>query len=181
MPTNRTRVRHGRRDTFNDVQKLHLICGRYLICHPPSEEFVDEQHRRETWQARRGEILANWDRPGQRPAALWEYDRGLQRAPYPRMWGWPGRIETEAQMVHLLIRRGALAECRFDGLHEIDSEIEVIEAGWRMVIGGWAEDEVPRWFYRRHAKAILAEREAHERKFREEMARPAGRGNGAHP
>jgi hypothetical protein len=130
VPSKRHRLGRGRVDILSDVQHAHLSTGSYLLAHHPHEEFVDEAHRRAAWRMHREAILEAWDRPGQRPIALWAYDLGLKRRPWPQEWSWPAPIRTESEMVHRLLKAGEIEGCKFDGNNRIGSEIVAIEEGW---------------------------------------------------
>jgi hypothetical protein len=187
MPTNRTRFRHGRRDVMTAAQKAHLTCGCYFFdFRGEADHFVDEAHRRATWEAYRAQILEAWDHPGRRPDALWEYDFGLKCCPDPREWSWPRPIESEAEMVHRLLTEGTLEPCQFSGINPIASELEEIEASWlkevELTIGfgdtlpkppfpleTWG---CPSWFWRKHARRIHAEKLAERAEYRAGLAQP---------
>jgi hypothetical protein len=179
MPTKRRRRAVRQLGRLTDVQRMHLACGSYLLVHDPAEEFVSEEHRRAAWEEHRADILAEWDMPGQRPAAVWQYDAKLRRAPYPKKWAWPRPITTEAWMVYELIKAGQLEQCRFSGTNPIASELAEIESWWARMIscpGAGYPHEVPRWFYRANAARLQAEAEAERAKW---YASLPGRGNGA--
>jgi hypothetical protein len=176
VPTNRKRRDRGRLDALTDAQRAHLECGYYFWdFRGELDHFVDEAHRRRAWALHRDEILAEWDRPGARPDALWEYDQGLKSAPWPREWRWPKGIESEAHMVHTLLTRGEIEPCRRSGWWSARTELEQIEHQWleytRQACGHAGDGGdgishacdwggVPRAFYRERSPAIRAELKA---------------------
>jgi hypothetical protein len=149
-----------RLDELSYAQKSHLMCGDYVL--PFGDEFEDEDHRRASWQMHRASILEAWDRPGKRPAALWDYDTEA---------GWEAIAETEEAAVRRLLHLGELEPCRLNGLLVIASEIEAIEHAWRAAIkvalacrervppypGGTGLRGCPIEFYEEHAPRIRAE------------------------
>jgi hypothetical protein len=53
-------------------QRQHLECGfAYFESEPV---FKSDAERRACWLRHRRQILAAWDRPGEGPRAMWEYD-----------------------------------------------------------------------------------------------------------
>jgi hypothetical protein len=149
---------------------VRLLFPRFEV--RAADHFIDEQHRYATWQAYREEILEEWCHPGERPAALWEYDAGLKWR--DDGWAWPRPISTEAEMVYRLLQAGEIAGCRLNGIVRIASEIDEIERSWRHEINFTLVahkavpviDEplstfgCPVWFFRKHAAAALAEHAA---------------------
>jgi hypothetical protein len=171
MPTTRRRVDRRRADLLNLNQRSILETG--VECFPAWRGFEDDDHRREAWEANRALIMAEWRHPGRRPDAYWEFDVGLEAVCREGRWtwGWPAPIQSEAEMVLDLLRRGRLKGCKFNGAVGIDSELRQIREDWlrevRIKLGG--EDHVPKitgplptwgtpvWFYEEHAPRIFAE------------------------
>jgi hypothetical protein len=178
MTTKRRKRSVRRYGALSEIQRLHLACGSYLIAHDPAEEFLDEQHRRETWHEYRDTILASWDRPGARPWTLWEYDFRLRRSGDVRGWCWPRPIRTQQEMVYALIQRGELVPCSLNGALE-QGEVETIEEHWFLIMrcpGACNLDQVPGWFRRKHQRRIRAEIEAERLAAEIAMAQPLNNG-----
>jgi hypothetical protein len=177
MPTNRVRIDRGRRDALTLAQRCHLQCGCYFFDFPAGEldHFADEQHRRRAWQLHRGQILEDWDRPGRRPDALWEYEvKG----------GWEAIAETEEAAVHKLLKRGRVKHCRLNGSLRIADEVEQIEGEWRDAVRiailhtsdgeaarSYAADfnGVPRAFFDAHEAGARAEIERERAAWRKQF------------
>ena len=82
MPTKRRKLGVRKISVLTMAQRIHLQCGTYLLdFRGEADRFEDDRHRRAAWAAHRDQILADWDRPGQRPAAMWAYDFGLKTPP----------------------------------------------------------------------------------------------------
>jgi hypothetical protein len=187
MPTKRRKTAARRIGIITTALRAHLICGHYFLADSEADRFVDDEHRRSTWEAWREQCLDEWDHPGRRPAAMWEYDYQLRRCGSCREWTWPRPIQTEAEMVYRLLKAGELAPCRFNGLVRIESELEWIEATWLKEIGqnvGYSDTlpkislplttwGTPGWFWRKHARRILAELNAERAKYRASLERLA--------
>jgi hypothetical protein len=169
MPRSR-RLQKRRLDVLSLNERGHLETGFYFWGHFPGEvEFESEAHRQAAWTRHREMILAEYDRAGHRPVALWEYDFG----------DWSQFGESESDAVYQLIKAGRLTEIRRDGARAIDSEIEAIEADWLREIaaevacraGRETIDEplgtygTPAWFYNIHAPRLLAAASAGREKF----------------
>jgi hypothetical protein len=151
------------------AQRAHLMCGDYVL--PFGEEFEGEDHRRAAWQVYRAAILEAWDRPGRRPAALWDYET---------TGGWQAIAKSEEAAVHRLLQLGELEPCRLNGLLVIASEIETIEKAWRDAIrvalicretvpsypGAARLRSCPAAFYEEHAPRIGAELRAEAARWR---------------
>jgi hypothetical protein len=172
MPTVRRKIGPRRRGLITTAQRSHLECGCYFFDFDgEADHFVDEQHRYETWQAYREQILAEWCHPGKRPAAMWEYDFGLKRRPCWCCWSWPKPATTEQEMVYRLLKARRIAGCHLNGCVRIASEIDEIERNWRHEIrftlighktvpaidGPLQTFGCPVWFFREHAPQALAE------------------------
>ena len=171
MPTNRKRVDRGRTDLLNPNQRAILEVG--CECFPWAPGFEDDDHRREAWEANRALIMAEWRHPGRRPDAYWEFDVGLEQVCRDGDWtrGWPPPIQSEAEMVYDLLKRGKLKSCEFNGANRIESEPRQIREDWlnEIRIKLVATDRIPKitralptwgtpvWFYEKHAPRIFAE------------------------
>jgi hypothetical protein len=137
MPTNRKRRDRGRLDGLTDAQEAHLRTGFYFFdFRDELDHFRDEEHRRRAWFLHREWILAEYDHPGRRPLAFWEYDAGP----------WELYGESEADAVYQLLKAGKLDPIQRNGANRIVSELAVIEAEWRREIKGelFCCDAVPK-------------------------------------
>ena len=111
-----------RTDVLSMNQRGHLCSGCYWWSAFRGEaEFQDEDHRRAAWEHHRERILTEWDRPGRRPVAMWEYDLG----------DWSRYGESEEEAVHTLLAAGRIEACHINGIVPIDNEVTTIEAEWR--------------------------------------------------
>jgi hypothetical protein len=171
MPTNRRRIYRGRTDALSANQRSILETG--CECFPWMPGFEDDDHRREAWKANKALIMAEWCHPGRRPAAYWDLDLGLE--PCERAgdwtWKWPAPIQSQAEMVYDLLKRGKLKSCERNGANRIDSELRAIREDWLngIRVELIAKDRVPKitgalptwgtpvWFYEEHAPRIWAE------------------------
>jgi hypothetical protein len=117
MPRKR-RLEKRRLDVLTPAQESHLFAGAYLIATPrDADHFVDEAHRQAAWTRHRERILADWDQPGRRPAAFWDYDFGP----------WSRHGETEQAAVLHLLKAGRIQSIAFCGAYRIDDEMAAIE------------------------------------------------------
>jgi hypothetical protein len=174
LPTKRRKRAVHRIGAITDAQQSHLVCGHYFFdLAGEVDRFVDDAHRRATWARLREQILAEWDRPGRRPVAMWEYDFGLKHRPWPKAWSWPRPIQSEAEMIRQLLLDGTIAPSRRNGRIVIADEVVEIEADWVRWVGlapmQYLTDPVgmllqhygvPRWFTRKHLRAAIEKYEA---------------------
>jgi hypothetical protein len=167
VPTNRKRVDRRRSDTLNPNQESVLRTGCELF--PGWPGFGDEEHKRAAWEANRDRLMAENAHPGRRPWAYWAYDCGLEET--PDGLARPALIQSEAEMVYDLLKRGKLKSCERNGVNRIDSELRVIREDWLREIRlevAWADampkrttplptSGCPVWFYQEHAPHIWGE------------------------
>jgi hypothetical protein len=152
MPTVLRKLAPHRRAVLSDAQRSHLWSGCYVL--PFGPEFDDEAHRREAWAAHREELLAAYDRPGHRPAAMWDYD-------VPG--GWRKYGASEQEVVYRLITTGELEPCvpneiaqiERDWLHSIQMDIFAHHYQLRTLKEPLPTWGCPGWFYDKHAAKVL--------------------------
>jgi hypothetical protein len=86
-------------------------------------------------------------------------------------FAWPPPIQSEAEMVYDLLKRGKLKSCKFNGIVRIESEIREIRESWlkEIRLELIAKDHIPKittalptwgtppWFFNEHAPRIFAE------------------------
>jgi hypothetical protein len=172
MPTTRKRVERRRSDILSPNQESIFCCG--CECFPAWPGFEDEEHERGAWAAHRDRLMAEHAHPGRRPWAYWAYELGLEEvrdAHGNLTFAWPAPVQSEAEMVYDLLKRGKLKSCKFNGTHRIESELRQIHEDWlnevRITVsqaGGvpkittalptWG---TPVWFYQEHAPRIFAD------------------------
>jgi hypothetical protein len=162
MPTVRRKIPPKRPDQLSIAQRSHLLSGGYIL--PLDAEFDNERHRRLAWEGHGASILEDYDRPGHRPRAFWDYQvRG----------GWRRHGASEQEAVHKLLSEGRLPLCprmpdelaqiKRNWLHEV--RVSLVHSGYRILdlkhpLPTWG---TPVWFYAEHAPTTLVELEAERR------------------
>jgi hypothetical protein len=162
VPTKRRRIGARALMALTPRRREFLGCGRSMLAgrEPRLGDFEDENEARAAWTIHREDVLAEWDRPGRRPWALWMFDYQLE--PAGPSFVWPAPYQSESELVHAMLKAGELAPCRRSGIHRISSELTAIEEDWQHWLAicrmHHAEDPAgaalqhygaPRWFRER--------------------------------
>jgi hypothetical protein len=151
---------------MSEDQRQDLECGFAYFAAGPV--FRNEAQRRACWLRHRRQIMAAWDRPGERPRAMWAFDLPELLAEHDG---------NEAAAVHA--RLADAPERRQIELRWLDElRIAVATAAAPEHVADVAQGRgVPPWFAEQHAPDLLASVDADRRGMRrgEVVVLPAGR------
>jgi hypothetical protein len=102
MPTKRRKRGARRIGALTDAQWQDLVLSHVYVTDPGDDgpPFASAVERRAAWLRNRDRLIGEC-RPGERPRAFWQYERGMK-----------GRPRNEAQLVARLLKAGTIAPCQ---------------------------------------------------------------------